>query len=466
MSHIAVVTLDSFTSKMAGPAIRVWEMARVLSESGHEVTVLTFSHAQRESDIFTLVPTTVPTFRNDMCGYDIVIVQGFLLQTFPWLAGGRHHLVVDLYDPFHLESLEVEKNRPMAERFESLKYAIGELNAQVSGGDFFICASERQRDLWLGQLASAGRITPDLYDRDPTMRSLIDVAPFGIAEEKPARTRPAVKGVIDGINEDDKLVLWGGGIYNWFDPLTVIRAIDLAKEYVPNIRLLFMGAKHPNPDVPEMKMAVQARALVKELGLENYVFFNEDWVDYADRHNYLLDADITVSAHLPGIETDFSFRTRMLDYVWAQRPIVCTEGDFFADLVDKENLGRVVPCHNSEAMAEAFIELLSESEENQSLRAEISRNLAAQVDNFRWSVALEKLVHYCKDPWETSAHTSSGDNSASSTLPGLSLPAKVRSLGRRTIDSLRTHGIGETAHHIQTYVRKKIASSRLRRFSQ
>ena len=456
MSRIGIVTLDSFTSKMAGPAIRVWEMARVLSEASHDVTVLTFSHAERENEAFTLIPTTVPAFCDDISGYDIVIVQGFLMQTFPWLAEGEHKLIVDVYDPFHLESLEVEKNNPLAERYESLKYALGELDAQVRGGDFFICANERQRDLWLGQLASVGRVTPDLYDRDPTLRSLIDTAPFGIAEENPVRTRPAAKGVIDGIAESDKLVLWGGGIYNWFDPLTVIRAIDLARKSVPNIRLLFMGARHPNPDVPEMKMAVQARELASELKLEDYVFFNEDWVDYADRHNYLLDADIAVSAHLPGIETDFSFRTRMLDYLWAQRPIVCTEGDFFADLVETETLGRVVPCHDSEAMAAAFVELLGETEENQSVRAEILRNLAAQVDNFRWPVALDRLVRYCENPWKTSPHTSGGDGSGSDMLPSLSLPAKVRSLSRRTIDSLRTHGIGETAQHIKRYVQTKL----------
>ena len=58
-----------------------------------------------------------------------------------------------------------------------------------------------------------------------------------------------VRGVIDGIDENSKVVLWGGGIYNWFDPLTLIRAIDIARHRVPEIKLLFMGVKHPNPAV-------------------------------------------------------------------------------------------------------------------------------------------------------------------------------------------------------------------------
>ncbi len=40
-------------------------------------------------------------------------------------------------------------------------------------------------------------------------------------------------------------------------------------------------------------MAVDARRLADELGLtDKHVFFNEEWVAYDDRQNYLLDADV------------------------------------------------------------------------------------------------------------------------------------------------------------------------------
>ena len=35
-------------------------------------------------------------------------------------------------------------------------------------GDFFVCASERQRDYWLGMLAAEGRITPTRTPTTPT----------------------------------------------------------------------------------------------------------------------------------------------------------------------------------------------------------------------------------------------------------------------------------------------------------
>lgn len=50
-----------------------------------------------------------------------------------------------------------------------------------------------------------------------------------------------------------------------------------------------------------------------------------------------MEADAGVSTHMSHVETTFSFRTRILDYLWAGRPpMVVTEGDSFAELVERE----------------------------------------------------------------------------------------------------------------------------------
>ena len=158
--------------------------------------------------------------------------------------------------------------------------------------------------------------------------------PFGLAETPPVHERQVLKGVVPGIGPDDKVILWGGGVYNWFDPLVLLRAVDRLRHRRADVRLFFLGLRHPNPDVPEMRMAVAMRELSEELGLtDRFVFFNEDWVAYEDRQNYLLEADVAVSTHLDHVETAFSFRTRILDYLWASLPLVTTAGDALADLI-------------------------------------------------------------------------------------------------------------------------------------
>jgi glycosyltransferase involved in cell wall biosynthesis len=137
-----------------------------------------------------------------------------------------------------------------------------------------------------------------------------------------------MRGAIEGIGPDDKVVLWGGGVYNWFDPLTLIRAIDRLKEQVPEVRLVFMGMTHPNPGIPKMRMAVETVQLSDELGLTGkHVFFNDTWVALDERHNFLLESDVAVATHFDGLETDFAFRTRILDCMWSSLPVVATEGD-------------------------------------------------------------------------------------------------------------------------------------------
>ena len=71
----------------------------------------------------------------------------------PWLAGSDKILVVDLYDPFHLEQLELAREAAEHDvRVEVVASTVAVLNEQIARGDFFLCASEKQRDFWLGQL--------------------------------------------------------------------------------------------------------------------------------------------------------------------------------------------------------------------------------------------------------------------------------------------------------------------------
>ncbi|WP_448073194.1 glycosyltransferase family 4 protein [Georgenia yuyongxinii] len=393
--RILVVTLDTLAERMAGPAIRAWEISAALAAEQHDVRLVTFGACERPGVGFRTAHITVGDFRDEVDGADVVVIQGFVMQTFPWLQQCPQVLVLDLYDPFHLESLEVERYKPMQERNASLANALRELTAQTARGDLFMCASEKQRDLWLGHLGVAGRINPDTYDADPSLRSLLTVVPFGTSATPPQRQAPAIKGVVPGIGVDDKVVLWGGGVYNWFDPVTVVRAVDRVREQVPEVRLYFLGMRHPNPDVPEMAMATRTRRLADELGLTGtHVFFNEDWVPYERRADYLLDADIGVSAHFEHIETAFSFRTRILDYLWADLPIVCSAGDTFGDLVAAEGLGATVPTENVAALAEALERLLVDDGAHAAARA----NVARVAQRYTWPVVLEPLLAFCRAP--------------------------------------------------------------------
>jgi glycosyltransferase involved in cell wall biosynthesis len=392
--RVAVATADTLGEQMAGPAMRAWHIAeelakhhdvRLISIQGCTVTHPAFgtSHGGEEA-IAELV---------DWC--DVFVFQGWVAMHHPVVSRSDKIVVADVYDPMHLEQLEQARERGQPDWDRSVIAASASLNDQLARADFLICASEEQRTFWLGQLAALGRINPSLYDGDHTYRSFIDVVPFGLADEPPRATAPAIRGVIDGIGDDDTVVLWNGGVYNWFDPQTLVRAMAILRPELPRLRLVFMGMRHPNPDIPDMRAAAEAVELSRSLGLtDEVVFFNTSWVPYDERQNFLLEADLAVSTHLPGLETDFAFRTRILDCMWAGLPVVVTEGGTLSRLVEDRGLGVVVPPDDPDALADAIRRLATDEPFSADCRA----RMAEVAAEYRWSTVLEPLVRFCDNP--------------------------------------------------------------------
>lgn len=423
MSRILVVLDDALGPKMAGPSIRAMHIAQELA-TAHEVRLVsTRECALTRPDMdcryvpYGRLPAQVEWAQ-------VVVFQGYVMEKAPWLRETDRVLVVDLYDPMQLEQLAMAGTIDDVSRVANVNTSVRVLNEQMLRGDFFLCASEQQRHFWLGGLASVGRLNVTNYDVDPSARSLIAVCPFGLPAEQPVRTAPALRGVTPGIGPDDAIILWAGGVYNWFDPLTLVHAVDLLRTSRSDVRLCFLGMAHPDPLMPQMRTAVEAVELSDSLGLTGRnVFFNEGWVPYQDRQNYLLDADLGVSTHVDHLETTFSFRTRILDYLWAGLPIVSTRGDSFGDLIEREGLGRTVPERDPSALADALAELL-----NDRAAATRCRESIAQVRPlFAWERALEPLLRFCAQPRRAADHLAG-------TAP---VPGEPLAVPRTHVSSLR-----------------------------
>ncbi|MBG6214154.1 GT2 family glycosyltransferase/glycosyltransferase involved in cell wall biosynthesis [Cryobacterium sp. CAN_C3] len=451
--RILVITGDSVGTKMAGPAIRAWNIAKLLSGE-HDVRLLSMTKAESLDDSFEVGvishhrPSSVMAHEH---WADVIIVQGHALALFPALETSTKVLVVDVYDPLHLEQLEQGRGKVLELWNKQVNDATDALNHQLLIGDFFLCASERQRHFWLGQLAGLGRINAYTYSRDSELDSLIAIAPFGISSTDPEQTRPAIRGVIPGIGADDKVIVWGGGIYNWFDPSTLIRAVAEVSVIHPDVRLLFMGVKHPNPDVPEMEAVSEARVLSEQLGMTNkHVFFNESWVPYDERQNYLLEADLGVSTHFQHVETTFSFRTRILDYLWAGLPIVTTGGDSFGDLVEKEKLGASIPERDQDALVAALQTYLYDAE----AISEARKNVQRVREGFLWERALAPLVEFCRQP------LFAADKKLATNLSG----PRGRTKPIQTVLRTRHTGIRRDIDRVMYYFREGGAGAVLERF--
>ncbi|GEK21664.1 glycosyltransferase [Cellulomonas xylanilytica] len=449
--RVLVVTGEPLKARMAGPAIRAWEIARALAPE-HDVRLASTSGVSVTHDDFATEYVHGKSLVEATGWADVIIFQGFLLEAAPWLKNSTKIVVADIYDPIHLEQLEQARDLGLGGRAMAVRETTRTLNEQIARADLLLCASDKQRDFWLGQLAGQGRINPSVYDEDATLNSLLTVVPFGIADEPPVQKRHGIKGTVEGIGPDDKVILWGGGIYNWFDPLTLIHAVDRLRVTHPEVRLFFLGTKHPNPGVPDMRIAWDARQLATELGLtDKHVFFNDSWVPYEERADYLLDADVGVSTHFHHIETAFSFRTRILDYLWCTLPIVATGGDTFGELIRDKGLGRTVEPEDVDGLVAALEEMLYDEEAIAAARARVEEFAVA----YRWSRVLTPLVEFCRSPRRAAdlALRAPGTTTDSLRLPPPP-PVSVRGDLRLFREYMNQGGVREVARRASGRVRR------------
>jgi glycosyltransferase involved in cell wall biosynthesis len=300
---------------MAGPAIRTVELAKVLS---------------RDFEVILLIPNQadiaiagVALRHHSEAGDVIKGAHAFICQHLDIINGFKALfsdmlIIVDGYDPEPLEHIELFKEQVTSKRESRMKRLLLQIDFDFALADLMLAASPRQKDLWLGYSIASGRLTHE-------DRLEIREMPFGCPEEfLPVTTADIRKRF--SIKEDEIVLIWGGGIWNWFDPLTLLQAVKRAKDEGVKIKLIFMGVRHPNDLIGEMEMVRKAVSLAKELRVyEQEVYFHFGWTPYEERVQFYSVAHIGVSTHFYHLETRFSFRTRLLDYFWAGLPVIVTQ---------------------------------------------------------------------------------------------------------------------------------------------
>lgn len=395
--RITVVSNEQPGTRMAGPAIRATNLARELARAGADVVL-----ACPQTPDTDLGVVTEPFGKPDPRGFrrlarscDIVLSQPQRVDVAAGLHRGAARVVYDCYVPSFVEypasmiaqDLGTRTRDKLVER-NQMEYA-----AAIDCGDAFVVASDRQRDFLLGALGQAGRL-----QRPPAVNQYaypsVAVVPFGLPDTPAEPGCPGpIKGVL--VPDDAVVALWAGGVWNWFDPLTVVRAVARARRHAPQLHLVFLASGHPSDAFQGQGVAesILASAEVSELLESGAVVFAEEWVPYHSRGAYLRDADLGVCAFFDSPETHMSFRTRFLDHLWAGLPTVTTAGGVLSDAICGEGAGVAIPDQDVVAWAAALTRLAGDSVEREAM----SGAALAMSRRFTWSAVSEPLVELLSD---------------------------------------------------------------------
>jgi GT2 family glycosyltransferase len=444
--HLLIVSHDVVDVNMAGPGMRYLEMARALN-SDLDVTLAIPSETTLEIANLRMVrywedrPESLQVLVENC---DVVLISGYLVEKFPFLANTRARLVVDLYDPFVLENLHYYLNEPIQAQESLNNTAIGITNHLGKIGDFFICGNERQRDYWMGVLTANGRTNPRNFIKDPTLRNLIDIVGIGFPSREP-RQRSFLRGIHPQVPPESRIVLWGGGIWNWLDPITLVQAWPQVINQHPEARLVFLGTRHPNPLVPRHEMAEKTEKIAAEIGEKDHSIIFFEWLSYEDRESLLCEADIGVTLHPIHVETRFSLRTRVLDYLWARLPVLITEGDITSEWVRQYGLGEVVPPHDVNSVARSLSAILDRSKESWSPSFDPLR------ESLHWSEVVTPLLQYCREG------NYAPDRQDRGLLQEIPDPPGLKAGFTRARYILRTEGIGTLLHRSWRYLQWRLS---------
>jgi glycosyltransferase involved in cell wall biosynthesis len=399
VTRVLLVSNGPIGATMAGPGIRYRQFALQLADRFDVALVIPNEPEEELRGVRVLRARdySYARFKQLIRSFDVVVAQQLSVGVMQLLARSEARVIYDLYDPLIFERLGFYAGEENSAAFaEPLAHAANQKQIlALRTGSAFICASERQRDLWLGVLTALGRIDLDRYERDPALMDFVAVVPFGLEPNEPRAPRPVLKGVVQGIGQDDRVLLWGGGIWNWLDPLTPIRAVGELSRRRNDVKLFFLGIRHPGGGEAGTKMTQRAVQLADDLGVrDRNVFFNFGWTPYAERAGFLLEADIGVSAHFDTVETRYAFRTRLLDYFWARLPTIATRGDVLGDLVGEEGLGEAVTDGDVEGWIAAIERLLNDEAASRAARQRVEQIRL----RYAWPTVVEPLAALIERP--------------------------------------------------------------------
>lgn len=359
---------------MAGMGIRAVRIAGTLYEAGHAV-VLTAPSGSEASAAPAGVPLATSLSEAGLL-YDVAILSGHAGRAL--LEGAfEGALVADLYDPFLVENLAYA-NTLGAGVFENDRRT---LFALLSRADLVLAATEGQRLFYVGALLGRGGLGGAELRADDR----VVVAPFGVDPEPPGAPEPPPD---IGAGPNDVLF---GGVYDWYDPTLVLEAWPSVLSRVPSARLLF--SRNPNPDSTPQVRLERAVAHAREAGWLGRSVHVVEWIPYAKRGGLYAACRAAVLTHRPSLETQLSYRTRVLDFVWAGLPVVATEGGAASGLLVRSGAGLVVR-PEADAIADALVSVLTDD----ALRERLARGARAAAEELSWPRTLAPLLAFVENP--------------------------------------------------------------------
>jgi glycosyltransferase involved in cell wall biosynthesis len=311
-----------------GGGMRVWGLAKGLAANGIDVTIGINNSFPQNLDSYEQIKLINwgldESFAELINSYDSVLISYCMGDPSVFVVDNISddvQLILDAYVPIYIE-VSARKADNMSQEYKNYFEDFKRHNHVLKRGDYFLCANETQKFFYTGALSSLGIINPYTY-KD----SRLLIVPFGIHNIAPNASKNPYKAL--GIDKTKhKTILWFGGLYPWFRVDELLNAIKELSDRDETYKFVFVGGKNPfnaNPDL--LRQYEYTVEFSNTHNLLNKSMYFVEWVDFDERINWYKHADFAISINQPGEENVFSWRTRVMDYVWGELVTITNGGD-------------------------------------------------------------------------------------------------------------------------------------------
>ncbi len=156
----------------------------------------------------------------------------------------------------------------------------------------------------------------------------------------------------------------------------LLRASALVKKQFSDFRVIVVG--------PGTVLRSSYQELAQELGLSNVIFTG--LVSYTALPEYYRTADIFCAPATGGE----SFGIVLLEAMACSKPVVATNIEGYASLLDDKEEGLLVPVRNEQALAKALLMLI----ENSSLRQQMGSKGKIKAYKYSWANIAQQVMDY------------------------------------------------------------------------
>lgn len=378
--------------KVEGGGLRAWGLAQGLLANGINVTIAIPDNFELEKDYINgNLRVCKWSFENLKSLFDIhdavcvLYSRGDLMKYVAKNLDPQKQLIVDLYVPIYIESLARELKGTL-EEYKQYQFDVAHWNTAFRRGDYFLCANQAQYHFYQGVLSAMGRINPITFKDQ-----ILEIVPYGIHNSEITHNKDVCKGV--KIAKNDFMILWFGGLYPWFDISPLLESIkELSKEYA-DIKLVILGGKNPfSVDKQFTKQYDFALNFAKENDLLDKNIYFVDWIPYEERNNWYAESDMVINLHHKTKETVYSWRTRIVDYIWGELPIVSTGGDEVTEYLAQKNAAIIL----KENGAKEISKVIENIYKDKNILSEIKNNIVLIKKEFYWDLITKNVAEFVK----------------------------------------------------------------------